>query len=971
MPPITLLNGALKSRKERRKEERMSKKKSNQHRENNSNERNNKESEKLPPAPTLPIKGIPKRKTQTKKSTEISKVDQKSIDIKKKRLSEQRSNDPYYGLDPNVAAALRRDDEEIAMLESKLLLKSSSSKSKSSKDQLQREYAKQEGYGNDFIDFLDDLDALVRNVVVDRDDDDDDDRNNTRKRKYKTLTNDEADDDMDDEFSDASSERDSTSSDFNNTSSDEDADSNASASDVDDSDEDGSEEIVPMKEPAIDDDSVNEYSDDEKDAEHIETDDNLLTSTERNHDERQGSDNESDEMESDDEQDYTNRNDDDADDDDEPDHAITDVYQPSKGEDIYGNIIDTTLDGMIQPKKYIPPHLRKNLNGSTSGSNTDSSRNLMTRADEPDVNSEARGEMLRELQRLLNSALNRLSETSIISIVQTISQMYSDKSYPTADINAVLWDHIQNACIINQATIMSNLIPIYVSTFVGIHIHKGGTIQLVEYLLENVVTKFWNELQAVHNSSAAQASIANEDGQKGDNGNDSNDGVPTMSSGSKQLSNLVLVICYMYNFGVVHCTLLYDIIRHLIEYCREIDVELLLLVLNHCGRTLRSDDSNALKEIMVMVQQKQSSPGTMNTSRAQYMVDTLMELKKTKRRKQDQPFAEQTLKLRKVLGHIKSNTTSKGRTGTTSSDSSLRITLRDILDVNTKGRWWKVGASWAGGSNPSQLLHGTNDTNTKTDNADGHKIGSTVGASKQNTLLLQLAAKYRMNTDTRRTIFCIIMGGTDYEDCFEKLVRAGMIKNRSERDTVRVLIECCCNEKTFNPYYAHLAARICDYQPQCKFTFQLAFWDTFKQLDDYTPRKVANLAKLLFHLVTIHQCLKLNVIKAIDIAAPEQLSESALIFVTIFLSSILEHFDNPQDTVRLFQKGTSNKKGSSSGYDDDDNDKTIYQGDNGIQASVTIFLVQVLKASPKYQKGSKFRTNLKAAIKACDTDNFF
>jgi len=34
-------------------------------------------------------------------------------------------------------------------------------------------------------------------------------------------------------------------------------------------------------------------------------------------------------------------------------------------------------------------------------------------------------------------------------------------------------------------------------------------------------------------------------------------------------------------------------------------------------------------------------------------------------------------------------------------------------------------------------------------------------------------------------------------------------------------------------------------------------------------------------------------------------------------------------------------------------------------------LLQTLKASPKYKKGSKFRKNLKAAVKACDMEDFF
>ena len=937
MPPITLLGEASKSRKERRKEERLAKKKSNQRRNVN-----NTPNDAQPSSPSpITKQAIQKPYNDPKKSktTSMVLVDKRksSTDGNSKRIDDQRRNDPYSGLDPSIAAALRRDDEEIAMLESKLLLRSKSSKSKSSKDQLQREYSKQEGYGNDFIDFLDDLDLLVQNVVVEKDD------NNGRKRKYKTLSADDtedANDDADDDFSDASSEM--ADSDINSNSDDDDVDVGSSQSEMDNSDE-NSEEILPMKQPAIDDD---DYGDD-NDNDYLST-----TGTSKNRDQKH-----SDDEYDDDDKDVI---DDEDEEEEEPDHDIADVYQPSKGEDIYGNIIDASTIVEAPPKKYIPPHLRTSRDSNGSGSNSIGSINAFTAVDES-VDSGPRKEMLRDLQRLLNNALNRLSETTIISIVQTISQIYTDKLYPTADINFVLLDHVQNACVINQSIIMSGLIPIYVATVVGIHIQKGDTIQLVEYLLEKVVTRFWNELQTIH------CSLLNK--YDGDDGIEDKE-VPTMSNASKQLCNLVLVVCYLYNFGVVHCTLLYDIIRHLIEHCYEVDVELLLLLLNHCGRTLRSDDPNALKEIMTLVQQKQATSGTMNTSRAQYMVETLMELKKTKRRKQDQPIAEQTLKLRKLLGHIKSNTTAKGRTSTSSSDSSLRITLQDILDVDTNGRWWKVGASWNAGRNPSQLLNADTVTTIENNSSAVSRMKSKGGVSDKEDKLLQLAAKYRMNTDARRTIFCIIMGGTDYEDCFEKLVRAGMIKNRSERDTVRVLIECCCNEKAFNPYYAHLAARICDFQPQCKFTFQLAYWDTFKQLDDYKPRKVANLAKLLFHLVAIHQCLKLTVIKAIDIAAPEQLSESALIFVTIFLSSILEHFDDPKDTHRLFEKGTRDKKRSSSSNDDkDDND--MYEGDNGIQASITIFLVQVLKASPKYQKGSKFRTNLKAAIKACDTDNYF
>jgi hypothetical protein len=49
-----------------------------------------------------------------------------------------------------------------------------------------------------------------------------------------------------------------------------------------------------------------------------------------------------------------------------------------------------------------------------------------------------------------------------------------------------------------------------------------------------------------------------------------------------------------------------------------------------------------------------------------------------------------------------------------------------------------------------------------------NKIDKDVAETQR---MLQLAAAQRMNTDSRRAIFCIIMSGEDYIDAFEKLLR--------------------------------------------------------------------------------------------------------------------------------------------------------------------------------------------------------
>ena len=597
--------------------------------------------------------------------------------------------------------------------------------------------------------------------------------------------------------------------------------------------------------------------------------------------------------------------------DDELDHNLEDTYHPTKGEDIYGNVIESAGTNGSLNQKYVPPHLRK----------------------VEENNDQKREESLRLIRRALNSSLNRLSEDTIVSVAQSISQLYP--AHPTSIVHETIWENMKNACV-KPPILMIGLIPVYTACLIGVHIQTGDTVQLGEYLLEAVVSELWKDL-AFARSTAAE--------KKG------NDDDPMVEKKTKPVCNLVIILCYLYNYNVVHCSFMYDVVRNLIENFSEVDIECLLLLLSHCGRSLRSDNPLALKEIVLLVQKTKSErKGSQSTSRAEYMVSAIMDLKNNKRRKQDDTYGEKASKMRKILGRIKSTAASSGR-GKVSSEASLRITLQDILNAEIKGRWWKVGASWVG----NQFRFSDDPKEEKWE--DRIQEDKNSEETEVDSKLLRLASQLRMNTDRKRSIFCMIMGGTDCEDAFEKLCRGGMLQNRSERDTVRILMECCGNEKAYNKYYGHLASRICEFQPQCKFSFQLAFWDTFKQFGTVSARKAANLAKLLFQLVAVDRSLRiLNVIKTIDMT-DDEMDETTKIFLTVLFSSILEHFDDPIQVQGLF--ASSDHKGRDIGQEEET---------EGIQASLLVFFLETLKASPKNKRGSKFRNNFKAAVKALDQD---
>ena len=631
----------------------------------------------------------------------------------------------------------------------------------------------------------------------------------------------------------------------------------------------------------------------------------------------------------------------DASDDTIEDHDNSLTYRPTSGEDIYGNKIESGSGDAVKPTKYVPPHLRKKMQEAESNNEEDTDEGVV------ETSSKADPETILQIKRSLNNSLNRLSENTIESVSKSLSSLYSQ--HPFHDINDCIWENMRLACVPPHA-VMSGLIPLYLAAISGVHWLGGDGIQLGGCIVE------WS-VRELHESlvKARQPNVE--------------------SNESKEGSNYLLIICYLYNYGVLHCTLIYGLIRDLISSFKEVDIEALLLILSHCGQQLRSDDPSALKEIVILVKDQAEKPrddDQADSSRINFMLDTVMSLKNNKTGKQQAVIRDKTNQLKKVVGRIKTAAPAllKGK----KSGSCLRVSLQDILDAETKGRWWMVGASWTGKQHNSQQdeSHGT-DSDGDDQDVDGDE-------REEEDKLIALASSQRMNTDNRRAVFCIIMGSSDYDDAFEKLVRAGMLKPKVERDVIRVLVHCCGEEKAFNPFYGYLAMRVCEYQRKSSFTLMLTFWDTFKQIDALPVRKVANLAKLLALLVGSQdgQYLNIGVLKRIDFN-PSAIQENMVIFLTIFMTNLFESSDRDHiksvftyDTSAAAPKKKKKKKYDFFDSEDEDDGEDVKSKSSqkedlsDLRESISVFLLQYLKSSPKNTEGTQFHENFSQALKICE-----
>ncbi|XP_028605970.2 nucleolar MIF4G domain-containing protein 1 [Podarcis muralis] len=454
-------------------------------------------------------------------------------------------------------------------------------------------------------------------------------------------------------------------------------------------------------------------------------------------------------------------------------------------------------------------------------------------------------EELERLRKTLKGLINRLSEPNLASISGQLEELYMVNS--RKDMNETLTDILISACV-TESAMPSRLVMEHV-LLVSI-LHRTVGIEVGAHFLETVVRKF----DEVYKSEAE----------------------------GKECENLLILIAHLYNFYVVHSLLIFDILKKLVSTFSEKDIELILLLLKNVGFSLRKDDALALKELITEAQKKANAVGKQfqDQSRVCFMLETMLALKNNDMRKipgYDPEPAEKLRKLQRTLTH----NSSSGK------EAQLRVSLESLLTAEQVGRWWIVGSSWSG----APMIDSTS-----------NQMQPMLTVGKVSSKILELARKQRMNTDIRRNIFCILMTSEDFLDAFEKLLKL-RLKDQQEREIVHVLIDCCLQEKTYNPFYAYLSAKFCEYEKRFQMTFQFSMWDKIRDLGNLSTTAVSNLVNLLAHLLKT-KSLSLTVFKVIEFS---ELDKPKVHFLRQVLSALFLKTD-PEELNHIFGKLADNPK---------------------------------------------------------------
>lgn len=531
-------------------------------------------------------------------------------------------------------------------------------------------------------------------------------------------------------------------------------------------------------------------------------------------------------------------------DDDGPGQAST---RPRQRENPY--VAPTTG---VTVAKYVPPSLRK-----AAGTEV-----------------ESRSRLRKQLQGLVN----RLTDANILSIVQSVEELYSRNA--RGDVTDIITDIIM-AQICKSESLPDQFFVLTGGFAAAIYRIIGSSFG--SHLIRRIVSEFGTQYE-----QASQGKDFDVD-----------------SAIQKQASNILTLLSQMYIFEVVSCKIMFDYMERLLDDLNEINVELLLRICRMAGRLLRKDDPQALKHVSTVLNQSVSKAGYVNVSaRTKFMVETIADLKNAKPKARGMDSAvvsEHVQRMKKRLGELKSQT--RRLDGL----APMGVGLGDIEGAETQGKWWLVGASVP--VKPEKGPKDSDDAEEEAYESSNHEDMDIVMPDYP-----KKARAQGLNGTAQIAIFTALMSASNYDHGYRQFLNL-KLKRDDQLEIAKVLVQCVGSEMQYNSYYALVGRQACLQSSKVRFALQDRLWRIFRSLgeslfgeqpdDDDTAdgermkdeRRLGNVARFYAQLV-IEGSLSINVLKPLEL--PE-LNHWTSTFVQLFMIALLKECrsKDPSEDVKV------------------------------------------------------------------------
>ncbi|VVT56352.1 uncharacterized protein SAPINGB_P004996 [Magnusiomyces paraingens] len=465
-------------------------------------------------------------------------------------------------------------------------------------------------------------------------------------------------------------------------------------------------------------------------------------------------------------------------------------------------------------EKYIPPSVRKRMEEAQKAAAAGGSSSGTT-----DASGLSPEEMAR-LRRQVKGQLNRLTDTNIAGIVKTLSDMYLN--HPRQYVTEIVTETVLSAVAL-QGALSEKFLAVHAALVAALY--RSAGLEFGAHFVQTLVEEYDKRV----------GKQTKEEKEK-----DDNDESAVFKVSNKEAANLISLLAELYSFNIVWCGIVYDFVR---EFLQPVDskgvgldegkTEMLLRVLRAAGSQLRSDDPRALRDIVVKLNElkaRASERGQQLSPRTLFMIGFIEDLKNNRQKRVGENNTETARETRKQMrDFLNANVKAPKR-------EALRVSLDDIRNVGTRGKWWLVGSAWRS-KNMSEIGEQQEQEEEDARKAAVDGENSLVDKKALQDLLdgaapdwMELARQQRMNTDIRRAVFIAIMSSGDYVDAVDRLQQL-KLRSKQEREIVRVLLHCCAMEPVYNPFYALVAARLCSTERAISKTFTFCLYDELGELE--------------------------------------------------------------------------------------------------------------------------------------------
>ncbi|KAF4465650.1 SGD1-involved in HOG pathway [Fusarium albosuccineum] len=467
------------------------------------------------------------------------------------------------------------------------------------------------------------------------------------------------------------------------------------------------------------------------------------------------------------------------------------------------------------------------------------------------------------LRKQVQGLINRLTDANILSIVQSVEELYQKNA--RGDVTDIITDAIM-AQICKPESLPDQFFVLTGGFAAAIYRIIGSSFG--SHLIRRVVADFGAQYEQASKDVNAESAI------------------------QKEASNILTLLSQLYVFEVVSCKIIFDYMEKLLGDLTEVNVELLLRICRMAGRLLRRDDPQALKHVSGALNQSVSKAGYNNVSaRTKFMIETITDLKnlKPKARGMDSAVvSEHVQRMKKRLGELKSQ--SRRLDGL----APMGMGLVDIEGAETRGKWWLVGASV-----PTNLL---DKSRKESETTDGDYESS--DHEDMDIVLPDYPKKARaqgLSGTAQVAIFTALMSASNYEHGYRQFVNL-RLKKDDQLEIARVLVQCVGSETQYNPYYALVGKQACSSNSRIRFAIQNRLWRIFRSLgeslfgeepeEDETAegermkdeRRITNVAKFYASLV-LDGALGIAILKPVEI--PEANHWTSM-FVQLFVIALLQ-----------------------------------------------------------------------------------